>query len=199
MEKQLIISIGREFGSGGYVIAEALAERFRIGLYDHNILNEIAVRYGGDADALQKYDEKPKHKLFSRTVRGFSNSPEDAISEMQFEFIREKAERGESFVIVGRCAETILKGCPGMVSIFVLGDEQTKLARICEKYQLSEREAKALIKTKDKKRKSYHNYHCDMHWGDSRNYDLTINSSRLGIDGTVDVLENYIKKRSNIE
>ena len=76
-----------------------------------------------------------------------------------------------------------------------LEDADKKIERVTEKYGLSQKEAKSLIKTTDKKRKSYHNYHCDLHWGDSRLYDISINSSRLGIDGTVDVLEQYINKR----
>jgi cytidylate kinase len=194
-KKQLIISVGREFGSGGHVIAEELAKRFGIDMYDNDLLRHIALEKNGNLEAITKFDETPKSKLFSRTVRGFNNSPEDIISEMQFDFMKEKAENGKSFVIVGRCAETVLKGHPALVSIFILGDESKKLERISEKYGLSDKEAKLLMKTTDKKRKSYHNYHSDLHWGDSRLYEISINSSRLGISGTVDILEDYIKRR----
>lgn len=195
MEKQLIISVGREFGSGGHLIAEKLSERFGIKLYDNNLLLEVAEKHGGCAESIQKYDETPKLRMLSRTVRGYNNSPEDIVSQLQFDFIRELAEKGESFVIVGRCAETVLKGHPALVSIFVLGDYEKKLERVIQKYSLSEKEAKQLIKTTDKKRKSYHNYNCDLHWGDSRLYEVSINSSRLGIDGTVEILEDYINRR----
>ena len=195
MEKQLIISVGREFGSGGHLIAEKLSERFGIKLYDNNLLLEVAEKHGGCAESIQKYDETPQLRMLSRTVRGYNNSPEDIVSQLQFDFIRELAEKGESFVIVGRCAETVLKGHPALVSIFVLGDYEKKLERVIQKYSLSEKEAKQLIKTTDKKRKSYHNYNCDLHWGDSRLYEVSINSSRLGIDGTVEILEDYINRR----
>ena len=195
MEKQLIISVGREFGSGGHLIAEKLSERFGIKLYDNNLLLEVAEKHGGCAESIQKYDETPKLRMLSRTVRGYNNSPEDIVSQLQFDFIRELAEKGESFVIVGRCAETVLKGHPALVSIFVLGDYEKKLERVIQKYSLSEKEAKSLMKTTDKKRKSYHNYNCDLHWGDSRLYEVSINSSRLGIDGTVEILEDYINRR----
>lgn len=195
MEKQLIISVGREFGSGGHLIAEKLSERFGIKLYDNNLLLEVAEKHGGCAESIKKYDETPKLRMLSRTVRGYNNSPEDIVSQLQFDFIRELAEKGESFVIVGRCAETVLKGHPALVSIFVLGDYEKKLERVIQKYSLSEKEAKQLIKTTDKKRKSYHNYNCDLHWGDSRLYEVSINSSRLGIDGTVEILEDYINRR----
>lgn len=195
MDKQLIISVGREFGSGGHAIAEELSKRFGIKLYDNNLLLEIAEKNGSNAENIQKFDEAPKLRILSRTVRGYNNSPEDVISQLQFDYMRELAQNGESFVIVGRCAETVLKGHPALVSIFVLGDYETKLARISEKYSLSQKEAKSLIKTTDKKRKSYHNYHCELHWGDSRLYEVSINSSKLGIDETVDILETYINKR----
>ena len=199
MDKQLIISIGREYASGGHEIAEELAKRFGIKLYDNSLLLHIAEKHGGNLDAIMKYDETRKVKILSRTVRGYNNSPEDMVSQLQFDYIREKAQEGESFVIVGRCAETVLKGHPALVSIFVLGDYEAKLKRVMSVLKLSEKEAKAQIKTMDKKRKSYHNYHCDLHWGDSRLYDLSINSSRLGIDGTVNMLEEYIKTRLNNE
>lgn len=197
MDKQLIISIGREYASGGHDIAEELSKRFGIKLYDNNLLLHIAEKHGGNLEAIAKYDETPKVKMFSRTVRGYNNSPEDIVAELQFDFLREQAEAGESFVIVGRCAETILKNHPALVSIFVLADYDAKLERVMSILGMSEKEAKSQIKTMDKKRKSYHNYYCDLHWGDSRLYDLSINSTCLGIDGTVDAIEEYINRRIN--
>lgn len=194
---QLIISIGREFGSGGRVIAEALSKRFDIPIYDRHLITEIAEKTGLAPEKIEKYNENPKHKLLSRTVRGYSNSIEDNIAEMQFNFIREKAESGESFVVVGRCSETKLKKFPSLVSLFILADMDAKVKRVMEVYELSEDKARAFIDKKDRKRKRYHNYHCSGHWGDSRLYDLSINSSRLGIDGTVECLVSYIKARQN--
>lgn len=193
---QLIISVGREFGSGGRVIAEALAKRFNIPVYDRHLITEIAEKTGLSAEEIEKYNENPKHLIFSRSVRGYSNSIEDNIAEMQFDFIEEKAKSGESFVVVGRCSETKLRKYPALVSLFVLGDMSEKIKRVMQVYSLSEDEAKKLIEKKDKKRKRYHNYHCSGHWGDSRLYDICINSSRLGIEGTIDSLEAYIKARA---
>lgn len=193
---QLIISVGREFGSGGRVIAEELSKRFDIPIYDRHLITEIAAKTGLAPEEIEKYNENPKHKLLSRTVRGYSNSIEDNIAEMQFNFIREKAESGESFVVVGRCSETKLKKFPALVSLFILADMDAKVKRVMELYDLSEDKAKAFIDKKDRKRKRYHNYHCSGHWGDSRLYDLSINSSRLGIEGTIDCLVSYIKERT---
>ncbi|MDE6539068.1 MAG: cytidylate kinase-like family protein [Ruminococcus sp.] len=195
---QIIISVGREFGSGGRVIAEALAERFNIPIYDRHLITEIAERTGLTPEEIEKYNENPKKKIISRRVRGYSNSIEDNIAEMQFNFLKEKSDSGESFVVVGRCSETKLKYNPTLVSLFVLADMDAKIKRVMEVYELSEEDAKEFIRKKDKKRKRYHNYHCSGHWGDSRLYDICINSTCLGIDKTVDYLENYIRARSDI-
>lgn len=193
--EQFIISVGREFGSGGRSIAEELGKRFGIPVYNRHLITEIAEKTGLAPEEIEKYNENPRTKILSRTVRGYSNSIEDNIAEMQFSFIREKAQSGESFVVIGRCSETKLKDFPALISLFVLADMDAKIKRIMELYSLSEDKAKALIDKKDRKRKRYHNYHCSGHWGDSRLYDLSINSSRLGIEGTVDCLEQYIRAR----
>lgn len=195
---QIIISVGREFGSGGRVIAEALAERFNIPIYDRHLITEIADRTGLTPEQIEKYNENPKKKIISRRVRGYSNSIEDNIAEMQFNFLKEKSDSGESFVVVGRCSETKLKYNPSLISLFILADMEAKIKRIMEIYELSEEDAEEFIRKKDKKRKRYHNYHCSGHWGDSRLYDLCINSTCLGIEKTIDYLEKYIKARYDI-
>ncbi|MDO4292639.1 MAG: cytidylate kinase-like family protein [Eubacteriales bacterium] len=195
MGNQVIISIGREFGSGGHVIAESLAERFRLPLYDSNILEEVASERQVDAKRLRRYDEVPRNILFSRRVNGHSNSAEENIAWLQFEYLKKKAAAGESFVVVGRCAETMLAGTQGLITIFVLGDPEVKKNRIMELHQLSEKEARSMIDRQDRQRKMYHNYYSKVKWGDSRNYDLCINSSRMGIERTADFLESYVRER----
>ena len=192
---QIIISVGREFGSGGRVIAEELAKRLNLPIYNRHLITEIANKTGMSASEVEKMDEAPKSRLTSRRVRGFSNSIEDNIAEMQFDFIRQKAESGESFVVVGRCSESKLRDFDCLVSLFIIGDMECKIKRVMQVYELNKEDAAEFITKKDKKRKRYHNYHVGMHWGDSRLYDLTINSSRLGIQKTTDFLENYIKTR----
>lgn len=199
MEKQLIISVGREFGSGGHVIAEALAKRFGIPLYDQNLLANIAKEKNLDAGELDRYDETPKNRLFYRKVKGYSNSPEENVANLQFAHLQKLAKEGESFVIVGRCAETKLKEFPALVSIFVLGDMEAKVERVMKKYELSRGDAEQLIKKMDWKRKSYHNYYCNGKWGDSRNYDLSINSSTLGIEETVNIIDTFVKAKQKAE
>lgn len=195
MGKQTIISVSREFGSCGHRIAERLAKNLELKLYDRNMLDEIAQTKKIKVEYLEKFEERPRNLILSRRVGNYSNSMEEIVADMQFEYLREKAESGESFVVVGRCAETVLKEYDGLISIFVVGDKDKKLSRVEEKYKLNEAEALLKMKRHDKKRKQYHNRHSDFKWGDSRNYDICINSSKLGWEKTEELLENYIRKR----
>ncbi len=184
---QFIISVGREYGSGGHEIATRLAEKFNIPLYDRNMLDQMAERNGIDPEVLHKHEEMKRQGL-TRTVRGHSSSVQDNIAQLQFDFIRQKAESGESFVVVGRCSENVLRDHPGLISIFVRGDEAAKTERICRLYRLNKLEAKAKMYRHDKKRKAYHNYYSKMKWGDSRGYDFCVNSSLMGVEATADAL-----------
>lgn len=197
MNRQIIISIGREFGSGGHAIAEIVAKDLGINMYDRNMLDEIAREKGIDVDSLHRFDEKPRNPFLSRSVRGYSSSMEENLAQLQFEFIKNKADSGESFVIVGRCAEHVLKDRDSVISIFVLGDKQEKIARVKAKYDLDREEALTKMTRHDKKRKAYHNSYTDSKWGDSRGYDLCVNSSRLGVEGTAKFIESYIEFRKN--
>lgn len=195
MKEQLIISVGREFGSGGHEIAQKLADHYHLPLYDHNLLDEMAEKHGMDKELLKELDEKKRNKFLSRTVRGMSNSPEHNVAQLQFDFIKQKAEEGKSFVIVGRCSETVLREHPAMISFFILGDMDEKIKRIMRLHQMSKSQAEELIQEKDRKRKKYHNSHCEGKWGDSRNYEMSINSSKLGIDESVKIITQYIDAR----
>ena len=195
MSEQLIIALGREFGSGGHEIARRLAERFSLPLLEENMLRQIAEEKGLDPEWMKRYDESPKTRVLYRTVNGFSNAPEDMIAQMQFDYLRDRAKAGESFLVVGRCAEEVLKEYPGLISIFVLADQWFKKARTMARGAISESEALDLMARRDKRRRSYHNQYCKGKWGDSRNYDMCINSAKLGIQGTTELLERYIRAR----
>ena len=194
-DKQIIISISREFGTGGHHIAAMLAKNLGIQLYDRALLDHIAEENGLDVQNLEKYDERPKLPIISRRVNGYSNSMEDALFHMQTEFLQKKADEGESFVVVGRCAETALKSREGLIKVFILGDELNKIDNIMKKFDLSKKEAIRKMRRHDLKRKAYHNRHSAIKWGDSRGYDLCINDSKLGIEKTVKLIENYIQER----
>lgn len=195
MEKQLIISVGREVGSGGHEVAEILAKHYNIPLIDKNILEEIAEKKNVDATDMKDIDKKYVTPLFKRTVRGFSSSMQENIYLLQFEYLQEKAKAGESFVVVGRCGEDVLKEYDALVSIFVLGDKEAKKERIMRKYDKNEFMAERLMHEKDTERKRYHNSFCEGKWGDSRNYDISINSSVLGIEETAELLIDFIDRK----
>lgn len=189
---QLIIAIGRESGSGGLEIARTLAERFGLPLYDKSILQSAAEARRVDARTLERYDERPRSPLFYRNIKGFSNAPEDGVAQMQFDLLRRHAEAGESFVVLGRCAEEVLADREGLISIFVRADLDFRVKRT----PLPEEEALDFIKHQDRQRRIYHDQHCKGDWGDAKCYDLVINSARLDIPGTVDILEQYIRSRA---
>lgn len=195
MEGQVIIAIGREFGSGGHEIAELIANRLQIFLIDDKLLYDLSSEKKIPYEELKKYDERPKIPFLSRTVAGYTNAMEEHLAKMQFDYLRKMAEGGESFVIVGRCAEHVLKDFPCLTSAFISGNKDTKCKRVMEKYKLSAEEAKKLMKKKDSTRKAYHNYYCEGKWGDSRNYDLCLNSSQIGVEGAADVILSYVERK----
>lgn len=198
MDKQLIISIGRQYGSAGREIGMKLAERLDIPLYDRNLFDEIGKIKNIDTNNLEKYDEVPRKFFFSRKVNGYSNSPEENVAELQFGLLKSKAADGDSFVVVGRCADELFRGMDGFVSIFILADMDEKIKRIMQLRGMDEKKAKATIERHDRKRRLYHDYFCKGgKWGDCKNYDVCINSSRLGIDGTVDFIYHYIENAFN--
>ena len=197
MANQFIISVSREFSSGGHDIAEIIAKHYGVPLYDKNILAEIGKEKGVDMSDFSGSDEKTVNVFTSRTVNGFNSSPEYALAHMQFDFIKEQADKGESFVICGRCADYVLKDNPALVSIFIYADEYNRTQRTMRLQECSMPQAIKLNEKTDKHRREYHNEYCKTKWGDMRNYDLCINSSCLGIDGTAQALIDYIDKRKS--
>ncbi len=195
MDKQTIISINRQFGSGGHEIAEKIAKDLGLKFYDRSMLDEIANEMDVKVEVLEKFDERPRKLILTRRVAGYSNSMEEILADIQFDFIRSKAEKGESFVIVGRCSDMVLAEYENLITIFVSGDKECKKKRVMRKYNLNEAEAISKMTRHDKSRKSYHNRHCDTKWGEAKYYDLCINSSPLDVEGTVKVLESYIEER----
>lgn len=197
MNTPLIVAISREFGSGGHVIARELSKLLDIPYYDKSILARVAEDHHIDRNELTKYEEKPSNALLTRSVRGFSNSPQDAVAEMQFDMIRKMAKNGESFIIVGRCSEEILNDIPGilLITVFVTGDEKAKIARIVERENLDWNHAEKRMKKMDAERKKYHDRYCEGDWGGRTSYDLILNSSKLGLEGTAEVLEHYVRAR----
>ena len=195
MKKQLIITIGRESGSGGHEIARRLSEAFQLPFYDKEKIQQLVAKETGyDLALVQKMDEKPVSRLFSRRLEEFSTSVPEHVARKTFEIIQAMAEEGKSFVLVGRCGEYILKENAGMVSFFVNGKTDVKVKRLMETEGCDAHEAAARLKQRDAVRKSYHNFYCDTKWGDSRGYDLVVNSSVLGIEKSAEVLTAFAEQ-----
>ncbi len=196
MEKQIIISISREYGSGGHEIGRKLAERLGLPFYDRNLLDEVAKRCGSDISELSVYDENPRHFFINERLGGYSNSPAEDIAELQFALLKSKAADSDSFVVIGRCSDELFDDMQGIrvLKIFISADWDEKVSRVVEKRSMDKNLAEKTILRHDKNRIIYHNHFCNHRWGDARSYDLSVNSSRLGIDGTVDMIFDYVQR-----
>lgn len=204
MEKRkMIISIGRQYGSGGSEVGAKLAERLGIGFYDKNILRLNSDESGIKESYFHLADEKAGNRLLYRVMNslipdqkmpsfGSDLVSADNLFRFQSEVLR-KLAREESFVIMGRCAGYVLAGTEGLIRIFLYGDEDARIARIVEKGLCTEEEAPRRVKRMDRERRDYHRYYTGQDWTDFRNYDLMLDTSKLGVDKTAELIYQYIK------
>lgn len=162
--KQIIVTVGREHGSGGKYIAEQIAKQLGIAFYDKELL--LASVF--NAEDAARYDEKPVHLLWSRRIGENFNAPEDALAHETFDYIQKLADSGESFVVLGRCSDFILRSNPNAVHLFIAGKPDQKRQRLMEEKSLTADQAALEIRRVDRDRKAYHNYYCDTKWGDAR-------------------------------
>ncbi len=199
----LVITIGREFGSGGKYIGQELARRLNINCYDNELVSKVAQNFNIDLETLQSVDEKQKSSFWYgfATNYVFSNdqskvlpvSPEDSLFLKQSKII-EDLYNSESCVLIGRCADYILKDKPNVIKIFVYSsDMQFKILRKVKFENYLEDEAKTKIIKTDKERADYYKHFTSQTWGDKYNYDICIDTSKLGIEKSVDLIEDYIK------
>ena len=191
-ENQLIIAISREFGSGGKEIAALLSRTYGIPVYEKNILAKLGISREEDTSKFSSMDESPRWLIASRTVRGLTNSNEDMLAAMQFQFLEDEAAAGHSFIVLGHCAEEVLKGNPFLVTIFISADKEFKIPRIMEEHDLDRKEAIRMMKKHNRNRKAYHNYYCEHAWGDSRFYDLCLKTDVLGTRYCAVLIQDYI-------
>lgn len=202
MKDHFVITIGRQFGSGGREIGEKLAQKLNVKCYDKELLAIAAKNSGLCEQMFEMHDEKPTNSfLYSIVMDTYAgiynphNMMEMPINQKvflaQFETIKKIADR-ESCIIVGRCADYALEEMPGMTSIFIHADMESRIKRIAGKYEVKESKAKDMIIKTDKRRASYYNYYTNREWGSASSYDFTINSAKAGIDKTVEIIENYL-------
>ena len=195
MSKRFIIAIGREFGSGGKHIGRALAKELGVNLYDRNIVEKVAAEKDVDAAELFEYAKKKKRHFFHKSVRNHTTSLEDHVAELQFDYIRRLGDSEESFVIVGRCAEEVLRDKEGLITIFVKGDREYKIGRVMKQFELDREAAIEKMERHDRTRKYYHDRYCKGKWGEVDTYDLCIDSTHFGTQGTAGFITEYVKRR----
>ncbi len=200
--KNHVITLSRELGSGGNLVAQELSKRLGIPYYDKDIISKTAQEFGLPKDQLQKSDEKKTNSfLFSLATAQLSGLANPALplndiilDDRSFIFTSETIKRlaEEPCIIVGRCGDFILQN-RDIIKIFICADLDDRIKRIAESLDLSEKNALKLIQKTDKRRAAYYNSYTEQTWGKASNYHITVNTSVLGIEKTVDVLEKFIK------
>ena len=212
MKGNLVITIGRQCGSGGKDIGMKLAEKMGVKCYDKELLAQAAKNSGLCQELFESHDEKPTSSFLYSLVMdtysmGYNSSAymdmplNHKIFLAQFDTIKKIADEGPC-VIVGRCADYALADYKNCINLFIFGDDDVKTKRIMTRYDLTEAKAKEMITKKDKQRQSYYNYYSSKKWGRADSYDLCINSSILGIDGTVKLIIQYVddfEKKNNAD
>lgn len=200
-----IYTIGREIGSGGSEVGKMLAQKLGISCYDKELLQRAAADSGFCKEIFEQHDERPTNSfLYSLVMDTFSGGSYTSAPFLdmplnhkvflaQFDTIKKLAEQ-ESCVIIGRCADYALEGNRACLNIFVHASLEDRMKRICARDQLSEGKARDLIQKKDKQRASYYNYYTSKRWGDSRSYDLTLNTSKLSIEDCVEIILEFRRR-----
>lgn len=208
MKTNTIITIGRQYGSGGREIGHKVADYFGIKLYDRELLERAAKDSGICEEIFESHDEKPTNSfLYSLVMDTYSMGYSgNTYSDMpinhkvflaQFDAIKKIADEGPC-IIVGRCADYALETYDNVVNIFINADLEVRAKRIARIYELSESKAKEKIIKTDKRRASYYNYYSNKKWSDCESYELCLNSSQLGLEGTAKAIEQYVMLKEGI-
>lgn len=208
MKTNTIITIGRQYGSAGREIGYKVADAFGIKLYDKEMLARAAKESGICEEIFETHDEKPTNSfLYSLVMDTYSmgysgNTYTDMpinhkVFLAQFDAIKKIADEGPC-VLVGRCADYALEAYPNLVSVFISANLNDRIRRVARTYDLTDAKAKDMIVKADKKRASYYNYYTNKKWGDAASYELCLNSSELGVEGTAKAIEQYILMKESI-
>ena len=201
--ENIYITIGREFGSGGREIGKQVAQTLNIPYYDKELLAVAAEESGLSHEFLKNYDEKPTNSFLYSLVMGQQNllagvrgsTVEQLADNAQRDAVLSVAEKG-SCVIVGRCADYILRDKPGLVRVFICADRDARIQRVCRRDGVSEKEAEEMLRRMDKTRASYYSFRTDRKWGAAESYDLCVNSSRRGTQAAAELIIQFCKSGS---
>ena len=205
MSNNLIITIGRECGSGGRHIGKKLAEELGIQCYDKELIDVAVKKSGLCKEIFETHDEKPTSSfLYSLVMDTYSlGYASSAYMDMplnhkvflaQFDTIKQIASE-ESCVIIGRCADYALADFSNVVTVFITADEDVKINTLMGRHDMTEAQAKSFMAKTDKKRASYYNYYSSKRWGDSKSYDLCINSSKVGLEGAIRIIKAFAEEK----
>lgn len=208
MKNETIITIGRQFGSGGREIGEKLAASLGVKCYDKELLDRAAKDSGICQELFENHDEKPTSSfLYSLVMDTYSMGYSSAtFNDMpinhkvflaQFNAIKKIADEGPC-VMVGRCADYALADYKNCLSVFIHANLDSRIRRIAQKYNMTDNKAKDLILKTDKKRASYYNYYSSKKWGDAASYHLCVDSSVCGIDGAVEIIEHFVELKQKM-
>ena len=208
MGSNRIITIARQYGSGGKTVGQMLAKDLGIDCYDREILRMASDDSGLNLQMFGNPDERRRNTFLTRAIKkvykgevippdsdDFASS--DNLFNYQAKILKELAEQ-ESYVVIGRCADFILRDNPNVVSVFVHADEKFCLDRAMERNSMTEKEMKKYIEKTDKFRGDFYRYHTGHEWADARNYDLCLNSGKLGFQKCVEEIKAYIKIRFDL-
>ena len=203
MKTNTIITISRQYGSGGREIGKKLAEELEIPFYDKELLSRAAKDSGICEELFENHDEKPTNSFLYSLVMDTSSSFTDMpinqkIFLAQFNAIKAIANEGPC-VIVGRCADYALEEYSNCISVYIHSSMKNRIRRIAQKYDLTDAKAKDRITKTDKKRASYYNYYSNKKWGDASSYHMCLDSGRFGIDGCIAMIKNAIAQRESRE
>lgn len=198
MKDRIIINVGRQFGSGGKLVALELGRRLGINVYDNELITKAAESSGFSPEVFKVKDEKrnlfPVSSFFATpfgTPKNFING--ESLFQIQSSVIREIAEK-ESAVIVGRCADYILRDMDCTIDVFISAPMEDRIKRVMERSGMTREKVKDLIAGTDRKRETYYNYYTFGNWGVASNYDLCVDSSILGIEGTADYIIDFARR-----
>ena len=192
-----IVCVGRKYGSGGREIGEHLAERLGVPCYDKLLIKKTAAESGLSEDFIRQEEETPAQSRWFLSGNAFADtaalsdafySGSQMIYDAEQKVIQQLAEKGPC-VIVGRCGDYVLREYPGLINVFICADREDRIRRIAQRYDMSERKAAEKIKRIDRERRYYYESHTGMEWGSIEAHQVLLNVSRLGLEGTVDLLE----------
>ncbi len=205
MNEKFIITIGRQYGSGGRMIGQKLAKDLNIPCYDKELLTIAAKESGFSEEILETMDEKPTGSFLYSIVAG-TYSPNYSGSHLplnhklflaQFDAIRNIADKG-SCIMIGRCADYALADYNvNCINVFIHADLQYRVKRVIEEYGIAPEKAEETIHKTDKQRASYYNFYSDKKWGAVDHYDITLDSGKLGIDNTVEMIKYFVSLNKN--